>query len=151
MPRIYPEHPIPAVAGLIFKDDSILLIRRNKPPSEGKWSFPGGAVQLGESLEAALMREIAEETGLAVKTGPLVSALSKVNHDERGDVEYHYVLLDFLCEVEGGKPVAGSDAAGIKWVKLNEIGDLRVTEGLNRIINEAQRIRRKLLVKGRMG
>jgi len=136
--RCYPEFPIPAVSGIIFSgQDEVLLVQRANPPSEGLWSLPGGAVCLGETLEKALVREIREETGLTIRAGPLVSAVTRIFRDDAGNILYHYVLLDYLCEQLKGRIAAGSDAGNARWVRLNEIHELRVTEGLNRIIDRA--------------
>jgi mutator protein MutT len=126
------------VSGIIFDDDRVLLVQRTNPPSEGLWSFPGGAIQLGETLEEALVREVREETGLTVKIGPLVSAISRIIRDDSRSILYHYILLDYLCTPVAGQVVAGSDAGKACWVPFNELQDLRVTEGLYRIIDRAR-------------
>jgi 8-oxo-dGTP diphosphatase len=137
MGRTYPESPIPAVSGVILNENrKVLLVRRANPPALGEWSFPGGMVHLGEDLDEALVREIKEETGLVVRPGVLLSATSRIVHDDSKRILYHYVLLDYLCRVVSGKCAAGSDAGDVQWVRISEVPSLRVTDGLIRIIEK---------------
>ena len=139
MSRIYPQTPIPAVSGICFSGrGEVLLIRRNNPPARGLWSFPGGVVRLGETLAEALIREFREETGLIVRPGPLVSALDRIVYDDAGQIRYHYILLDYLCKRIEGNLAAGSDAGEAKWIGIDDIEGMRVTEGLKRIIDRAK-------------
>ena len=110
--REYPVFPLPAVSGVIFDDrDRILLIRRANPPAKGKWSLPGGVVKLGEELAEALKREIREECDLTVLVGPLVWASSRIIRDGKDHIQYHYVLLDYLCRSENSNVTVGADAS----------------------------------------
>jgi len=94
-------------------------VRRGKPPLQGRWTIPGGTVELGETLEQGLVREVAEETGLAVRPRELALVFEKIER-EAGDVRYHYVVIDYFCEGVGGELRAGSDAADVALVP--EIG-----------------------------
>ena len=137
MKREYPETPLAAVSGVIFNDEGhVLLVRRGRPPAKGKWSLPGGVVHLGEELEAALAREVFEECGLKVVAGPLLSVSSRIVHDSRGEIQFHYILLDYLCRCTDGVLRAGSDARDARWVRVDKVGRLDITEGLLSVIME---------------
>jgi 8-oxo-dGTP diphosphatase len=120
MRREYPEHPIVGVGAILIDGNSVLLVKRGKEPLKGEWSVPGGAVELGESLEEAVRREVLEETGLEIKTEGIVEVLDRI-HCEDGLVKFHYVLVDFLCRVTGGRLTSGSDAADARWLEREEL------------------------------
>ena len=142
MGRSYPERPIVGVAAVLLDADRVLLVRRGRPPQQGLWSLPGGAVEAGESLADALRREIREETGLEARLGPLVEVFERILHDESGRVEYHYVLLDYLCEPVGSKPpLAGDDAAEAAWFERGRLGEIEMTAGSPAVIEKAFRMR----------
>lgn len=113
--REYPPQPLVGVGGVILEGGKVLLVRRAHEPLRGEWSLPGGVVEVGEKLTEALRREIREETGLAVRVGPLVEVLDRIHRDEQGRVRFHYVLVDYLCHVESGSAGAASDAAETCW------------------------------------
>jgi len=98
-PREYPVSPIVGVGAVVFQADCVLLVRRAKAPLAGEWSLPGGAVELGETLEQAIRREVAEETGLTVAVVKVLEALDHIEQDASGRIRFHYVLVDFLCSV----------------------------------------------------
>lgn len=137
MGRRYPHAPVAGVAGVVLSGDQVLLVKRGSPPSLGLWSLPGGAVELGEGLAAACAREILEETGLAVEVGPLVEVIERVQRDPGGRVEYHYILMDYLCRGPRTPPQAASDAAEARWVALNELESLGLTPDTARVIRKA--------------
>jgi ADP-ribose pyrophosphatase YjhB (NUDIX family) len=144
-PRDYPQRPILGVAAVILRRgpgalDEVLLVKRGNPPSAGQWSVPGGAVKLGETVAVALRREVAEEVGLKVSVGPLVAVLDRVFKDAEGRIQYHYVLLDYLCQVVSGELAAASDAAEARFVPLGELKGLRLTRGTRAVIERARRI-----------
>jgi len=115
MKREYPEHPLVGVGAVIVDGGRVLLVRRGRAPLLGRWSIPGGLVELGETLRAATEREALEETGLVVETGKILEVLDRIVPGENGRPQYHYVLIDFLCRVTGGEPRAGGDATEIAW------------------------------------
>lgn len=111
------------VGAVIIDRTRVLLVKRGQPPLAGEWSLPGGAVEVGETLSAALQREVLEETGLLVDVGPVVEVLDRIHLDPSGRVEYHYVLIDYLCTVVGGHLEAGTDAADVRWASAAELPD----------------------------
>jgi 8-oxo-dGTP diphosphatase len=136
--RKYPRNPLSAVSGAVFDEQGrILLARRANPPAQGKWSFPGGVVRLGETIEGALKREIQEECGLQIEVGPIVSVSSRIIPDDKGRIQYHYVLLDFLCRSQDDTITVGSDASEAQWVCVDDAGDYELTEGLGSVIRKA--------------
>jgi len=127
MNREYPSRPIPAVGGLAVKDGKVLLVKRAKEPSLGTWSIPGGAIRLGESLRDAVKRELKEETGLDVDPVEIVGVVERIFRvGER--VRFHYVIVDYACEVIEGILRASSDAQEVRWFDWEEILDLDLPE-----------------------
>ena len=128
--REYPTMPILAVGAVVLDADSVLLVRRAKAPLAREWSLPGGVVELGETLQQAVTREVREETGLAVEPLAVLDTLEKIERDSAGHVQYHYVLVEFFCKLVSGYGVtasnlqAASDALEARWAPLH---DLRVT------------------------
>jgi 8-oxo-dGTP diphosphatase len=122
LPREYPDRPIVGVGAVIVDGASrrVVLVRRAAPPREGQWSVPGGAVELSETIRAAAEREALEETGLIVKAGEIVEVLDRIIPGIDGRTQYHYVLIDFLCDVRGGELRAGGDAAEVAWAGEGE-------------------------------
>ena len=138
--RKYPDRPIVAVGAVILDGDRVLLVQRGHEPLKGEWSLPGGAVELGESLEEALVREVREETSLDVTVGPVVEVFDSIRRDAGGRAEYHYVIIDYACRVRGGTATAaarGSDAADVRWVPLAEIEQYGVTSTAIAVIRKA--------------
>ena len=136
--REYPVFPLPAVSGVIFDDrDRILLIRRANPPAKGKWSLPGGVVKLGEELAEALKREIREECDLTVLVGPLVWASSRIIRDRKDHIQYHYVLLDYLCRSENSNVTVGADASEARFLEIADVNEYETTEGIAEVIQRA--------------
>jgi 8-oxo-dGTP diphosphatase len=125
--RQYPKRPVVGVGAVILDGEKILLEQRKNEPSKGKWSVPGGLVELGESMEEAVIREVKEETGLEVYEPRLVDVVNYVSFGERGAVMYHFVIVDYLVTVGSGKPKAASDAAALKWVPFNELEEYDLT------------------------
>jgi len=135
--RRYPKRPIVGVGALIFRRDRILMAQRGKQPLKGAWSLPGGAVETGESLDAAVRREVHEETGLDVKPLKVFQIFERIMRDARGAPEYHYVLIDYICRVTGGDLRAGDDVSRVEWVRRRDLPDLEITEGTLAVIERA--------------
>jgi ADP-ribose pyrophosphatase YjhB (NUDIX family) len=125
------------VGGVVLHEGHVLLVRRGKPPLAGKWSIPGGLVELGETTAEAVVREIEEECGLRVRLGGLAGVLDRVIRDTDGRVRYHWVLVDYVAFPESGTLAAGSDAAEAQWVRIDDVETLDVTEGLIDMIRRA--------------
>ncbi len=136
--REYPRSPVLAAAGVVLRGDEVLLIKRGGPPSEGIWSFPGGAVRVGERLVDAVAREVGEETGLNVRVGPPVALAERIYRDGEGRVMYHYLIWDFLCLVESGEPRPGSDAADLRFFPLKELSRVDPAGDLERVARAAR-------------
>lgn len=129
MSRRYPQRPMVGVGAIIFRNDQVLLVQRGKEPSYGKWSVPGGLVEVGEALHEAVVREVREEVGLIVTVLDLVVALDRVIRDQAGRIEYHYILLDFLCEGQHGEPSPASDALDCRFVPIDSLRQYEMTRG----------------------
>ncbi len=117
--REFPETPLVGVGAVVVEENRVLLVRRGQEPLKGKWSLPGGMLELGESLQDGVVREVREETGLSVEPVELIELLDRV-HREDGRVRYHYVIADYLCRVVGGSLQAASDADAVRWVERAE-------------------------------
>ncbi|HLN88975.1 MAG TPA: NUDIX hydrolase [Candidatus Binatia bacterium] len=121
MKRLYPDQPVVGIGVVIIADSKIVLIKRGNEPSRGKWTIPGGLVELGETVENAVIREAKEETGLAVENPVLIDVVGNVDLDEHGKIKYHYVIIDYLVHVKGGEIGAASDAAELRWIPFDEV------------------------------
>lgn len=121
--REYPQAPIVGVAAVVVRGAEVLLIRRGREPMLGAWSLPGGALELGETTAEGISREVFEETGVRVRPVEIVTTLDRIVRDEKGEVRFHYVLVEWLCVPEDpqGALVCGDDAAEARWVRREEI------------------------------
>lgn len=119
--REYPEHPIVGVGAVIFDKDRVLLIQRGHAPMPGEWSLPGGALEVGETLEEGVKREVLEETGLVVEPIAMIEVFDRIARDDAERVQFHYVLVDYLCRITGGSAVCASDAADLRWAGRDEL------------------------------
>ena len=137
MKREYPDHPIVGVGAIIIRGEEVLLARRGREPSYGEWSIPGGGVKLGETLKNAVVREVREEVNLAIRVGEVVEVLERIFLDPEGRVQYHYVLVDFLCEYLSGEEKPSSDALEARWVPISEIPHQHLAGKTKRVIQKA--------------
>ena len=135
--RRYPKRPLIGVGALIFRRGRILMAQRGKQPLKGAWSLPGGALEIGESLDAGIRREVREETGLEVKPVKVFEIFERIMRDSRGAPEYHYVLIDYICRVTGGDLRAGDDVCRVDWVLRRDLPKLEITEGTLAVIERA--------------
>lgn len=125
--RLYPSQPIMGIGAVIVKENKILLEKRKNTPGRGKWSIPGGLVELGENLEQAVIREVKEETCLDVAELSLIDVVDDVEFDNDGKVRYHFVIIDYNVKVTSGVPKAASDAGELRWVPFNEVEESNLT------------------------
>lgn len=127
------------MGAIILKRNRVLLVQRARPPLKGYWSLPGGVLETGERLEEGVCREVLEETGLVVKPLRVVEVFERIMRDASGRVEYHYVLIDYLCRVDGGMLHAQSDVSHAEWVSRSKLARYRITEGTLPVIEKAFR------------
>ncbi len=127
MKRLYPDQPVVGIGIVIVSEGKIVLIKRGNEPGRGKWSIPGGLVELGESIEVAVIREAKEETCLTVDNPHLVDVVDNVDLDEQGKIKYHYVIIDYLIHVVSGQIAAASDAEELRWVPFDEVENYVLT------------------------
>ena len=118
----------------MIQDHRVLLVKRNKEPSKGQWAIPGGSVKLGETLRAAVEREIQEESGLIVKARDPVYTFDVIERDGEGQIRLHYVSIDFTADLVGGDLLASDDADDARWFSPEEIESARVNENTKRFL-----------------
>jgi 8-oxo-dGTP diphosphatase len=128
MQREFPEVPLVGVGAIIIEDSRVLLVKRAHPPLQAQWSIPGGALEVGELVRDAAIREAREETGLTVEPGELLGVYDRILRDAEQRVQYHYVLVDFLCRRVAGDLAAASDASDVRWFRRDELAPLRLAE-----------------------
>lgn len=112
------------VGAVIFDAGRVLLVRRGHAPMKGEWSLPGGALEVGETLAEGVAREALEETCLVVEPVAMVDVIDRIERDETGRARFHYVLVDFWCRVVGGSAACASDAVGLRWAAMDELGEI---------------------------
>src|SRR5215471_18887872 len=135
--RSYPTRPYLAVSAAIFHDGQVLIVRRARPPAHGLYTLPGGGVELGETLEQAIIREVREETGLEIAPLALVGFREAIARDAAGDIERHFVILPFAARWVGGEIALSAELAEADWRKPDELAGLKTTEGLAEIVAAA--------------
>ena len=128
MKREFPEFPLVGVGAIIIEDARLLLVKRAHPPLQAEWSIPGGVLEVGELMRQAAVREAREETGLTVEPGELLGVYDRIVRDADQRVQYHYVLIDFLCRRVAGDLAAASDAAEVRWFGQEELAALNLAE-----------------------
>ncbi len=134
--RWYPGHPWVGVGAVVIREGKMLMVRRAKEPGKGKWSIPGGAVELGETIYEAAERETLEECSIKVKTEKLFGATQNLLRDKRGRVKFHFVIVDFLCAYVSGKAKAQSDAGECQWVALEDIAKMDMPASLRDMLRK---------------
>jgi 8-oxo-dGTP diphosphatase len=148
--REYPELPMVGIGGVVIAQDRVLLARRGQEPMRGEWSIPGGLLEVGESLAEGVMRELHEETGLSVRVLDLIEALDRILPDPAGSPpqaaetnsarprpRYHFVILDYLCEIAAGEPRPGGDITEVALVREEELPRYALTPAVIRIVKKA--------------
>ena len=147
--REYPDQPVVGVGGVVIREGRALLIRRGSEPLKGKWSIPGGTLEVGETLVEGVVRELREETGLEVRVLELIEVFERIFFDDRDGSgpesgpgparkpRYHFVILDYLCEAVGGTPRAGGDVTEIAFAREEELGQYSLTTAATRVVRKA--------------
>jgi len=128
MQREFPEAPLVGVGAIIIEGDRVVLVKRAHPPLQAEWSIPGGVLEVGELVREAAVREAREETGLTVEPVELLGVYDRVLRNPERRVQYHYVLIDFLCRRVAGDLAAASDAAEVRWFTWEELPGLKLAE-----------------------
>ena len=135
--RAYPDRPFVGVGAVIVDRGRVVLIKRRFEPLAGQWSLPGGAVDVGETLVECVAREMLEETGLVVEVGPVVEVFDRIVRDGDGRVQFHYVLVDYLCRPTGGTLQAGSDVADAVYAEPEELARFALADPATEVIRRA--------------
>ncbi len=141
--REFPSQPLAGVGVVVLRPGAagefeVLLVRRGRPPLEGRWSVPGGLIELGETARAAAAREVREETGLEVEVGEAFAQVDRIEREPDGRVRFHYVLTEFPARPRGGALAAGSDASEARWVAWSALPEYPLTPGLEPILSKAR-------------
>ncbi|MFB3777054.1 MAG: NUDIX hydrolase [Bryobacteraceae bacterium] len=142
--RRYPAQPVVGVGAVVVRRGRVLMVERGRAPMKGYWSLPGGVVKPGERLRDGIRREVKEETGIEVQPLGVGEVFERLLRDGRGRVEYHYVLIDYLCRAVGGRLRAADDANSARWIPLDDLGRYAVTAGTLEVV-------RKVVRRGRQG
>ena len=138
--REYPDRPYVGVGVIVFRDQEVLMVKRNKEPNKGQWSIPGRRQMIGETVAEAAQRELLEETGVKVDQLLLVDVVDAIIPDVEGKIKYHYTLVDYMGQWKSGESSPGDDAQEVRWVRLNEISSYSLLEKTTNIIQKAATI-----------
>jgi ADP-ribose pyrophosphatase YjhB (NUDIX family) len=142
--RVYPDRPFVGVGAVVLAAQNIVLVKRRFEPLADEWSLPGGALELGETMTIGVAREIREETSLQVEVGPVIDVLDRIVRDDAGQVQYHYVLIDFLCRVVGGTLAPGSDVSQAVLAAPNALEEYRLTSKARAVITRGLAMQNQL-------
>ncbi|PUB17583.1 NUDIX hydrolase [Yoonia sediminilitoris] len=129
--------PVLGVIAVVIRDSHVLLVQRGKEPNAGKWGFPGGHVELGETALAGALRELHEETTVVGTSPAYLTNVDVIQRDAQGDIQYHFLLAAVCCDYVSGTPLARDDAADARWVPLGQVGALDITENLELVLEQA--------------
>ena len=141
MPRSYPDRPYVGVGIVVFRDSEVLLVQRAKPPIRHAWTIPGGAQEIGETVNETAHRELKEETNLTADIIGLIDVVDAITRDDDGRVRFHYTLVDVAAEWRAGEAAPDDDVAAVKWVPLTALGPFGLWEQTLRIIRRAETMR----------
>jgi 8-oxo-dGTP diphosphatase len=142
-PREYPERPVLGVGGVVISQGLALLVRRANPPLQGEWSIPGGMLEVGETVVEGVRRELAEETGIEVSVHSVIEVFERISLDAAGKAAYHYVVLDYHCEVVRGEARPGSDVTEVAWVPEANLEEYSLTPSAAQVVRKAFQIARE--------
>lgn len=135
--RWYPQLPMVGVSAVVLREGRILLVKRSKEPSKGKWSIPGGRLELGEALYEAAKREVLEECSIEIEIEHVLEVTDNIIRDEEGRIRYHFVLIDLLARYISGEAKAQSDAEECRWVTTEELVELDMNPQLRAVLMRA--------------
>ncbi|GJD88403.1 CTP pyrophosphohydrolase [Methylobacterium hispanicum] len=135
--RLFPARPFVGASIAVIRDDRVLLAARANAPMRGVWTLPGGLVEAGETLAEAALRELREEVGLEARVVGVLSPTEIIDRDAEGRARHHYVVHPHAALWQGGEPVAGPEALGVRWARLDEVAELATTPGLVGTLTEA--------------
>ena len=137
MKRDYPDRPLIGVGAVIVENDRAVIVRRAHEPLKDEWSIPGGVLEVGEALRSGAAREALEETGLVVEPGEVIEVLDRIVRDVSGRIQFHYVLIDFLCRRVSGELRAGGDASEVRWISRGELDSFPIADSASVVIRKA--------------
>jgi 8-oxo-dGTP diphosphatase len=135
--RDYPDRPLIGVGAVIVEDGRAVIVRRAHEPLKGEWSIPGGVLEIGETLRGGAAREALEETGLVVEAGQVIEVLDRIVRDSQGRIQFHYVLIDFLCRRISGELRPGGDASEARWISRDELDSFPIADSAAVVIRKA--------------
>jgi ADP-ribose pyrophosphatase YjhB (NUDIX family) len=124
--REYPTRPFVSAHAVVCREGAVLLVKRGQPPSLGRWSAPGGIVEIGETVRDAVCREVREECGIDIEVGPILDVVDSIISDDMGKVRFHYVVIYLLAQYVGGEAHPRSDAVDVRWATPEDIGSLEM-------------------------
>lgn len=136
MSRKYPEQPSIGVGVIVINENRVLLVQRGKDPGAGTWAFPGGRLELGETLAEAATREAYEETGLTIEPSEVIAVRDLIDRDEAGRIRFHYVLIDLLAQPVGGTLRPGDDSVAVRWIGLEDMADLPMAPHMVEVVRQ---------------
>jgi ADP-ribose pyrophosphatase YjhB (NUDIX family) len=140
--RVYPDYPYLGVGAVVFNKDQILLIKRGQEPSFGKWTIPGGLIELGESLVDGVKREIFEECNIQIKVYKQIDIFEYIEHDDSNKIKYHYIIIDYLADYLEGNLTAKSDILEAKWCTKSEFSHLDVIDTTRQVVEKALKLKK---------
>jgi 8-oxo-dGTP diphosphatase len=136
--RAYPARPEIGVGVVVWRGDEFLLIRRGKPPRYGQWSIPGGRQELGETTRETAVREIEEETNVEIELVGLVDVYDAIRVDTNGEIASHFTLIDYTAHWVSGEAIAGDDAIGVGWFRLDDLASLNLWKETEHVIRASR-------------
>lgn len=137
MKREYPDSPIVAVGAAVCRGDQVLIVRRGRPPSQGRWTVPGGVVELGERMADAAAREVREECGIEVAVDNVAGVLDQIVRDEDGHIHFHYAIVDFAARYVSGELHLSDELLDARWVRLDQFDEYQVYEQARQVLRKA--------------
>ena len=137
--RRYPSRPLVGAGAVVYRSGKVLLVKRKRPPNEDRWALPGGLVELGETAEGAAAREVLEETGLKVVIERLIDVQTDIHLDVKGEIEYHYLLVDYAAKSAKGEVILNGESSSFGWFTESELPDLSMSDGTREVLGKFYR------------